>query len=98
MLAITHVPSPNIQRCQLTHRARVPIDYGRAVRQHQEYGRTLRDCGAEVLTLEVNRDCPDGCFIEDTAVVLDEVAVLVSMGAESRRGEPAGVEPVLRQY
>ncbi len=98
MLALTHVPSPDIQHCQLTHRARVPIDYDRAVRQHQEYGQALRDCGAEVVTLEVNRDFPDGCFIEDTAVVLDGVAVLASMGAESRRGEPAGVEPVLRRY
>jgi dimethylargininase len=98
MLALTHVPSPNLEQCQLTHRARSPIDHGRAVRQHEAYGRMLRDCGAAVRSLDVNRDLPDSVFIEDTAVVLDEVAVLASMGAPSRRGEPAGIEPELRQY
>jgi dimethylargininase len=48
--------------------------------------------------LDVNRDHPDGVFIEDTAVVLDEAAILASMGAPARRQEPAGVEPVLREY
>jgi dimethylargininase len=96
MLALTHVPSPNLDQCQRTYVGRVPIDYGRAVRQHEAYCRLLRECGAEVRTLEVNRHLPDSVFIEDTAVVLDEVAVLASMGAATRRDEPAGVEPELR--
>lgn len=58
----------------------------------------LRKCGAEVLTLDVNRDLPDCVFVEDTAIVLDEGAVLASMGTESRRAEPIGLEPELRQY
>lgn len=58
----------------------------------------LRQCGAEVLVLDVNRDLPDSVFIEDTAIVLDEIAVLASMGAESRRAEPAGIEPALKKY
>ena len=58
----------------------------------------LRSAGAEVVALEVNRDHPDGVFIEDTAIVLDEVAVMMSMGAESRRGEPAAIERSLRAY
>jgi dimethylargininase len=44
----------------------------------------------------VNRDLPDCVFIEDTAIVLDEVAILCSMGHPSRRAEPAGIEPHLR--
>jgi dimethylargininase len=48
--------------------------------------------------LDVNRDMPDSVFVEDTAVVFPEVAVLASMGAASRRGEPAGLEPELRKY
>src|SRR5207245_867630 len=40
----------------------------------------------------------DSVFIEDTAIVLDEIAVLASMGVESRRAEPAGIEPVLKEY
>jgi dimethylargininase len=41
---------------------------------------------------------PDCVFVEDTAIVLDEVAVMMSMGAESRRDEPAGIESTLRRY
>jgi dimethylargininase len=87
-----------MDRCQLTYLAREPIDHDRALRQHDSYCRTLRECGAEVRLLDVNRDLPDCCFIEDTAVVLDEVAVLASMGTPSRRPEPAGIEPELRKY
>jgi dimethylargininase len=95
MLALTHVPSPNLDQAQRTYVGRVPIDHAQAVRQHEAYCRLLRDCGAAVQTLAVNRDLPDSVFIEDTAVVLDEVAVLASMGAPSRRAEPAGIEPEL---
>jgi dimethylargininase len=87
-----------MERCQLTYVARAPIDCSRAVRQHEEYCRVLGECGAEVRTLDVNRELPDCVFVEDTAVVLDEVAVLASMGTPSRRAEPTGVEAELRKY
>jgi dimethylargininase len=48
--------------------------------------------------LDVNRTMPDCVFVEDTALVLDELAIMMSPGAESRRAEPAGVEPALRQF
>ena len=57
----------------------------------------LRQCGARV-TLDVNRDLPDSVFIEDTAIVLDEVAVLASTGRAVARAEPAGIEPAVRRY
>jgi dimethylargininase len=98
MLALTHVPSPNMDHGQRTHVARVPIDYEIALQQHANYCQMLRDCGAVVHTLDVNRPLPDSTFIEDTAIVLDEVAVLASMAADSRRGELAGIEPELRKY
>ena len=50
------------------------------------------------MTLDVNREMPDCVFVEDTAIVLEEVAVMMSMGAESRRDEPAGIERALRSY
>jgi dimethylargininase len=87
-----------MDRCELTYVERTPIDHQRARKQHDAYCRLLRRCGAEVHTLDVNRDFPDAAFIEDTAVVLDEVAVLASMGIDSRRNEPAGIEPELRKY
>jgi dimethylargininase len=48
--------------------------------------------------LSVNRSYPDSTFIEDTAVVVDELAVMASMGVESRRGEVRNVESVLASY
>src|SRR5262249_48624883 len=51
-----------------------------------------------VVTLDVNRELPDCCFVEDTAIVLDEVAILTPMGTESRHGEPAGIEPELQKH
>jgi dimethylargininase len=98
MLALTHVPSPNLDRGQRTHIARVSINYDLAVRQHEEYCRMLRRCGVAVYTLDVNEDLPDSTFIEDTAIVLDELAVLASLGTDARRSELPGIEPELRKY
>lgn len=97
-VALTHVVSPEINRCELSHRQREPIDLGRARAQHAEYCRMLESCGYQVVELDVNADHPDGTFIEDTAVVLDEVAVLARPGVPSRRGEVDGIEPVLARY
>jgi dimethylargininase len=96
MLAFTHVPSPNLDHGQRTHVARVAIDHALAGKQHQQYCQMLGACGAQVETLDINRELPDATFIEDTAILLDEVAVLASMGTEARRRELAGVERVLQ--
>ena len=98
LVAITHVPSPNIQRGERTHVDDAEIDYELALRQHASYRDALRTCGAQVVVLDVNRTMPDCVFVEDTAIVLDELAIMMSPGAESRRGEPAGIEPALRQF
>ena len=68
------------------------------MRQHATYQDALRKCGADVIVLDVNRAMADCVFVEDTALVLDELAVMMSPGAESRRAEPAGIEPTLRQF
>src|SRR5690242_13145823 len=98
MLALTHSPSPSLAACQLTFVARSAIDYDRIVQQHAAYCRALADCGADVCMLDVNAGLPDGVFVEDTAVVLDEVAVICRPGAPSRREEAAGIEPELARY
>jgi len=98
MLALTHAPSPHINDAERTYVEWKPINYERALQQHSNYCRMLERCGLRVRTLDVNRHLPDCVFIEDTAIVLDEVAVLGSMGAESRRAEPAGIEPILKEY
>lgn len=87
MIAITRDVSPSIARAELTHVERVPIDYARAVAQHEEYRALLASLGCEVISLPGDAAYPDCVFIEDTAIVLDDVAVITRPGAESRRGE-----------
>jgi dimethylargininase len=97
-IALTHVVPPNINECQLTHREREPIDLALATAQHDAYCTALRSLGLDVVQLDVNRNYPDGVFIEDTAVVVDELAVMARPGAESRRGEVPGIEATLAEY
>lgn len=96
--AITRGVSSNIAACELTYRRREEIDYEKAASQLEAYGNVLRKYGAEVVTLPGIQSYPDCCFVQDTAVVLDEVCVIASMGAPTRRGEVTEVEKVLSQY
>jgi dimethylargininase len=97
-VAITHAPSPDLGRCQLTYLGRVPIDVGLAGRQHAAYRAALAACGCDVVVLETNLAHPDCCFVEDTAVVLDDMAVLTPLGTAARAAESAGIEPALKRY
>lgn len=97
-LAITRDVSPALDRCELTHLSRQPIDLARAQAQHEAYCRALGSLGLEVVRLPGDAALPDCCFIEDAAVVLDEVAILARPGAESRRGELPAVEEALRAH
>jgi dimethylargininase len=87
-----------MNECQLSFAQRVPIDYDRALEQHFAYREMLAECGAEVIVLSAATDLPDCVFVEDTAVVLDEVAVMASPGAASRRPEVDAIEEALRPY
>src|SRR5688500_5682753 len=98
MLALTHRPSEQLAHCQRTFVDAACIDTALAAQQHAADCHTLRACGIDVRVLEVNRDEPDGAFLEDAAVVLDEVAVICSMGTAARRAEPSRIEPVLAEY
>ncbi|HET9327892.1 MAG TPA: arginine deiminase-related protein [Candidatus Eisenbacteria bacterium] len=62
-------------------------DLDRARAQHRDYVRALERCGLEVVVLEPVDIYPDSTFIEDTAVLLPQCAVLARPGAPSRRGE-----------
>lgn len=93
--AFTRAISPRIVECELTHLDRTPIDVAAAQAQHAEYERVLASLGCTVEAVEPAPDQPDSVFIEDTAVVFDEVAVITRPGAESRRAETAAVERAL---
>lgn len=90
-LALTRAVSPTLADCELTHIDRTPIDVARAETQHAAYEEALRALGCEVRRVPAAPENPDAVFIEDTAVVLDELAIITRPGAESRRTE---VEPV----
>jgi dimethylargininase len=95
MIAITRDVSPSVAECELTHMAREPISYERASAQHREYRALLASLGCTVISLPGDAAYPDCVFVEDTAVVLDELAVLTRPGAESRRGEVAAMAEAL---
>lgn len=98
MIAITRDVSRNVALCELTHLERTPISYERAVAQHEEYRALLTALGCTVVHVPGDAAYPDCVFIEDTAVVLDDLAVITRPGAESRRGEVEGVAAALAQY
>ena len=95
---ITREISPAIAQCELTHVARTPIDLARARAQHAAYERTIESLGWKVQRLPAPDDMPDCVFVEDTAFVLDELAIIARPGAESRRRETAAVSELLRGY
>lgn len=70
-------------------------DPGRAREQHAAYVAALETAGLRVHVLEADPAFPDGCFVEDTHLVLPELVVRLSPGAPSRAGEPEGVRPGL---
>jgi dimethylargininase len=96
--ALTRALSPAIARCELTHLAREPLDYERAVAQHAAYQQLLGTLGLEVTCLPADAELPDAVFIEDTAIVVDELAVMTRPGAPSRRPEVWAVEAALQRH
>src|SRR5262249_34891979 len=96
--AITRSPGPELARCELTHLGRLPIDIGRARSQHRADRDALDGAGIRVVELPSDPALPDGAFVEDTAVVLDELAVITAPAPASRRGEWPAVEAALRPF
>ena len=96
-IAITRKISPNINACELTHVSRDPIDLEAARVQHEAYESLLAELGCRVRSLPAEPDLPDSVFVEDTAVVLDEAAVITRPGAASRRPETDSIARALQK-
>lgn len=86
-LAFTRQVSPRIAECALTHLDRQPINASLAAEQHAAYEQALRDAGFRLIRLPYLADDADAVFVEDTAVLLGEHAVITRPGAPSRRDE-----------
>src|SRR5258706_11289123 len=87
LVAITRPVSPAFARCELTHLARQPIDVATAARQHEAYEALLAELGCTLERLPLEPELADSVFVEDAAVVVDELAVMTPPGAGARRGE-----------
>jgi dimethylargininase len=97
-VAFVREPSAALERCELTHLERIGIDVARARAQHARYAAELDRLGAAVHWLPALEDHPDGVFVEDTAVIVPEVAVITRPGAKSRQGEVTSVAEALRAF
>jgi dimethylargininase len=96
--AFTRAVSPRLADCQLTHLERVPIDAANAAEQHANYEGALADAGLEIVRLPELADDPDAVFVEDTALLLDEHAIITRPGAASRIGETESTAAGLRDH
>lgn len=97
-IALVRDVSPSLERCELSFQQRVVIDLEKAREQHVHYVQTLGALGCATETLPPLPENPDAVFVEDTAVVLDEVAIITRPGAESRRAEVDSTAAALARH
>jgi len=98
LTAITRAVSPGLANCELSFIPRQPIDLAIARQQHQAYERMLAALGARVISLPAEPELPDSMFVEDPALVLDEVAVIFPLGTETRRREAPTIAAALSPF
>ena len=98
MIAVTRPVSPTLAKCELTHIHREPIDVALAAKQHAAYEHLLGSLGVTIVRAPAAPEAPDAVFIEDTAIVLDEIAIVTRPGAPSRLAEPTAVAALLAAY
>ncbi len=73
------------------------IDVALARRQHAEYCTALQKLGLELIWIKGDNTLSDSCFVEDTAMVFAEKAVICNMSVESRVKEVVEVAKVLEE-
>lgn len=95
--AFVRPPSSRLAEGLLTHLSRQRVDVELARIQHRDYVTALAENGWSITEVPAADDCPDSVFVEDTAVVCDDLAVITRPGAGSRRAETAGTESAMRE-
>jgi len=98
LTAITRAVSPAIVHCELSFIDRKPVDLARAQEQHHAYEKLLEKLGARVISLPAEPDLPDSIFVEDPAIVLDELAVILPLGTVTRRHEAPSLAQALAKF
>lgn len=95
--AIARKPGKNIAEGITTSHLGQP-DVDKAIDQFDTYIQTLESFGLTVEVMAPSPVYPDAHFVEDTAVVTPDIAVLTNPGAAARNGEPFDIEPILKQH
>src|SRR5437879_2763732 len=98
LTAVTRRVSPSFRTCQLEYLDRQDIDLDKASLQHRNYEACLANLGVRVVSLEPDPELPDSVFVEDPAIVVDEVAVITRMGTEARRREAESLAATLSDF
>ena len=98
LTALTRKVSSSLANCELSFIARQPIDMEKARAQHHAYEQLLGELGARVISLPEEPELPDSMFVEDPAIVLDEVAVICALGTETRRKEAPSLAAAVEKY
>ena len=96
--AIARKPGKNFAQGLTTTVSTKPPQYELLLKQHETYLETLKFCGLDVTILDPLPDYPDAYFVEDTAVVTPNVAIITSPGAEARKGEEDFMAPILAEF
>lgn len=95
--AIVRIPCINMVH-GLTQAAMGVPDYHKAIHQHNEYIKALKECGLGILILPADENFPDSTFVEDTALLTPEVAIITNPGAVSRKGEKNEIRKVIESF
>jgi dimethylargininase len=98
LTAITRAVSPALAECELSFIERIPIDMEKARAQHHAYEQALASLGAKVISLPAEAELPDSMFVEDPAIVLDELAVVFPLGTETRRREAESLAKAIAPF
>ncbi len=93
--ALLRLPGANFA-AGLTQAGEGAPDPELALEQHRAYCEALSDCGLSLTILPADLAHPDGCFVEDTALVTERGAIVTRPGAPSRRGEVDVIEAALK--
>jgi len=98
LTALTRKASSALANCELSFIERKPIDMEKARAQHRAYEEMLVRLGARVISLPEEPELPDSMFVEDPALVLDELAVIFPLGSAARRKEAESIATALEKY
>ena len=93
--AIVRPVPDSYDHCVRTNVEKIDVDL--AKRQHAEYCKALQKLGLKLIWIEGDNTLPDSCFVEDTAVIFGEKAIICNMKIKSRFKEVVEIAKALEK-